>query len=716
MFLSIAIFVIYSHTTDHSFISFDDRLNITGNPHVRSGLSIQNVKWAFTFTQKGDRHYWHPLTSISHMLDCHFFGLNPLGHHLSNISLHIINTLLLYILFFKMTTTRWKSALIAALFALHPLNVESVIWVAERKNVLSTLFWFLTMLAYTGFAKERTILRYLLVFICMLFGLLCKPILVTLPFVLLLLDFWPLKRINFHFLKSGTINPYPSINQFVILFIEKLPLFALSTFWVYLSSLSMGRLGVIIPSEAVPMNLRLANALVSYVKYLWKMIWPFNLSIFYPFPSKMLPLWQLSGAIFFIILITLTSIWVIRKKPWLTVGWLWYLGTLFPVIGLVQNGLWPEMADRWTYVPLIGIFIMIIWEIPDLHRGWSTRKTLHIAITTCFLFLFICLSTIQVTYWRNNRTLYEHAINVTTDNAVAYNNLGSALTKNGKIDAGIESFRKAIEIFPKFKQANYNLGRVLAAGQKKAEAKYFLKKALKIDPMFVEAYNNLGAIFMMEGNLEQAAESFSKALKLNPNLVYAHYNLGILMTKQGKTDEAFKHLSEAVKLKPDFSIAINKLNLIKKSRKNLEAKINRIKLQLILNPKDPFLHYKLGVIYKKHYRLDEALDQFQMAFSLKPDFIQALNNIALIYFERKDYNKAIHVFHKALELQPANNVFYYNIGCLYSIQNKKNQSVEYLQKAVENGYDNLLKLRKDKDLENIRSMPEYKKLLEKLNN
>jgi len=699
------IFAVYFHIASHDFISFDDRLNVTENPHVSSGLSIPNIIWAFKFTQKGDNHYWHPLTSISHMLDCHLFGLNPAGHLLNNLFLHMANTLLLYILLLKMTSERWKSLFVAFIFAIHPLNVESVSWVAERKNVLSTFFWFLTMLLYLIFVKRRSLIKYIFVLTCMLLGLLCKPILVTLPCVLLLMDIWPLKRITVVFSKSG-------ISGLIFLLIEKIPLFVFSAFWAYLSSLSMERLGVTISYQLIPMKLRVANALLSYVKYLWKMIWPFNLAIFYPFPLKMPPFWQVYGSALFLVVVSIYSISVLNKKPWLTIGWLWYIGTMFPVIGLVQNGLWPAMADRWAYVPLIGILVAVAWSIPGLLEGLRSRhKGLIKAFSIGFTCILILLTGIQIGYWKDSKTLFEHAVEETEGNSVAYNNLAGALIKSGNIEEGLDNYRKALKINPNFVQANFNIGKVLATQKKILEAESFFKKVIDLDPMYEDAYHNLGVVYQMKGNLDLATEYFSKTIRLNPELAIAHYSLGSVLANQGKVDPAFEHLSRAVQLKPDFTEAIVRLKFITKIRDEVDAKIKKLQLQLASDPENPFIHYRIALENKKIRRTDKAFDFIQKALSIKPDFPQALQILAIIYTDKKEYDLAIHCFKEAIKLEPRNSYYYYNIACIYSIQNKTVLSLEWLQKAVDNGYNNWKRIKEDKDLENIRSTPEFQALI-----
>jgi len=360
LFLGLVTLSVYWQVVDHEFIIYDDPSYVTENHHVQAGLTLKSLAWSFSFTEKEDT-YWHPLTWISHMLDCQFYGLNPGMHHLNNLILHIASSLLLFLAFKRMTGEVWKSAFIAALFALHPLNVDSVAWIAERKNVLSTFFWMLTMLSYAYYSERPGPWIYLLTLLFFALGLLAKPMLVTLPFVLLLLDYWPLGRLRLPTIPSG-----------FRLFMEKAPFIVLAVFIAYLSFSSSEDLGIMISLETKPMDLRIANALVSYVSYMEKMVWPQSMAVHYPYP-RMIPIWKSICAGLFLGLVSLSVILAIKRKPYLSVGWLWFLGTLVPVIGLVQNGLWPAMADRWAYVPLIGLFIMIAWGAPELAVRWLGR-------------------------------------------------------------------------------------------------------------------------------------------------------------------------------------------------------------------------------------------------------------------------------------------------------------------------------------------------------
>ena len=704
LLLSVAVFMGYFHVTQYPFISFDDELNITGNSHVKTGLSLENIKWAFQFTRQGEKHYWHPLTSISHMVDCHFFGLNPFMHHMTNLLHHTLNVILIFLIFKKMTNERWKSFFIALLFAIHPINVESTAWVAERKNVLSSNFWLFSIIFYLAYIRKPTLFRFIPIIITMLLGLLSKPILVVLPFSLLLIDIWPLKRITWRGQSLLVL-----FQDFYKLFREKILLFVLSGCGVCLSSLSMQKLGVNITVESVPMSLRIANAIISYPKYLWKIFWPFDLAIFYPFPIDMPKIWNLIASLLTLIFISLYAITQVKQRPWFTVGWFWFLGILLPAIGLMQNGLWPAMADRWCYLPMIGISIIIAWGIPDLLQHYSYRKNILLISTTVYFSIIATILYLQTHYWKDNKTLFQHAVNVTRNNAVAHNNLANAFVKSGNPDKGIAQYRIALTLNPKFQQAIYNMGKVLAEQQKTEEAKIYFQKALKIDPMFAEAAHNLGSIFMMEKNYEQAEKYFYMAIHLNPNSESTYFNLGIIKANKGKLNDAIDFFQKAVSLKPDFQEAKNKQYIIQQFINNTKEEINRIKKSSI---KSHLYYFQLGLLYMKIDNIDEAQRLFRQSLEIKPDFISGLNELVHIYTANKQYNMAIELLKNAIHRFNSPQNIYYNIACIYSMQDKVEDALIWLEEAIENGYDNWDLINSDKDLDKIRNTVPYEQFMQ----
>ena len=550
LFLVIAILAVYWQMNYHEFINFDDASYILENQHVQKGLTSESISWAFGFT---DISYWHPLTWLSHMLDCQIYGLIPGMHHRTSLIFHIVNSILLFFVLQKMTGALWKSAFVAALFALHPINVESVAWVAERKNLLSTFFWMLTMLAYVYYTSHPNLYRYFLTFLLLMLGLMAKPMLVTLPFVLLLLDYWPLGR----FRQQSTFN----------LILEKIPFFALSAVSAYISSISVQRYGIVVSMELVPMKLRLANALVSYVQYIEKMIWPKNLAIFYPFPDT-LPIWQVFGAGLFLVSISFLVLLNFRKKPYLCIGWLWFLGTLIPVIGLKQAGLWPAIADRWAYVPLIGIFLIISWGIPELVSKWRHKKIGLALAATVLLLILMTVTWLQVRCWTNSVSLFKNAFEVTANSYIVHFKLGEALTETDKTEEAISHYREVLRLKPGYAHAHHNLGSILADQGKTNEAMNHYIAALKINPKLERTHNNLGGILNRKGEMDKAIKHYFYALRLNNNYAEAYNNIGVVLALKGKFNRAIVFFRIALRIKPDYPHAQNNLkNALKSLRK-----------------------------------------------------------------------------------------------------------------------------------------------------
>ena len=426
----VATFAIYSQIQDHEFINFDDDRYITDNLNVKAGLTSESVKWALTNSSHGE---WAPVMWLSHIFDYQFYELNPKGHHLTNLFFHIANSLLLFLVLFRMTGAIWQSAFVAAMFAFHPLNVESVAWVSERKNVLSTLFWLLTMWTYIRYVEKSTIKKYGLVLLFFALGLMSKPMLVTLPFVLLLLDYWPLGRLKLGQERDGNETSEKNTarrSEVFRLVLEKIPLFLLTTGLSIVTFIITKSLGAMNYAEDVTFSTRLTNAMVSYLEYLGKMIWPEKLAIFYSHPGNTLAVWKGILCGMALVGITIISIRLIRKAPYFAVGWFWYLGTLVPVIGIVQVG-GQAMADRYTYIPLIGIFIIAAWGVPELISKWRYKEKVLSISVGIIIFTLLITTWRQVSHWKNSITIFKHAIRVTDKKypnfSVVHNNLGIAL-------------------------------------------------------------------------------------------------------------------------------------------------------------------------------------------------------------------------------------------------------------------------------------------------
>lgn len=502
-------FVTYKQVLYHQFIIFDDTVYITENPHIQKGLTFENIRWAFT---TGRASNWHPITWLSHIVDYEMFGLNPRGHHLVNVLLHTANTLLLFGVLNAMTGAVWQSAFVAALFALHPLHIESVAWVAERKDVLSGLFFMLTVAAYLRYVRQTGTKWYLLTILLFALGLMAKPMLVTLPFVLLLLDYWPLGRFG--------------VNRPAKLVREKVPFFVLSAVSSVVTFLVQQSTGAVSTMEKFPPATRIANAMVSYMVYLEKMVWPSRLAVLYPYPVDGLPVQQVIKAVLLLTGVSYLVIRLARNHKYLLVGWLWYAGTLVPVIGLVQVGS-QAMADRYTYLPSIGIFIMVAWGFDELLTGRRWRETaLGVSAAAVLLVLSTCTGA-QLRYWQNSVTLFEHTLEVTSNNHTAYNNLGIAYGRLGRYQEEMEAYKQAIRINPDSAEAQCNLGVVYIKLGDYDKAIKALKQALRIKPDYVYEYGNLGVAYFKLGSYEKAIEAFKQAVKIKPDLAETHYNLGV---------------------------------------------------------------------------------------------------------------------------------------------------------------------------------------------
>jgi Tfp pilus assembly protein PilF len=548
LFLIAATLIVFGQVKNYEFTNYDDGVYVTENYYVQRGITVKGLLWAFTAIHASN---WHPLTWLSHMLDCHLYGLSPGNHHLTSLLFHIANTLMLFLVLQMMTKTLWANAFVAAMFALHPLHVESVAWVAERKDVLSAFFWILTIGAYGYYCKRPNLNRYLLVALSFTLGLMSKPMLVTLPFTLLLLDYWPLCRIRWG---QSECDGYPQVVQFMNfwkrqpflfhLVLEKVPFFALAGASSLLTFFAQQQGGAVRSLELFPIGTRIANALISYVNYIGKMVWPSSLAVFYPYPQAF-PIWQVMGATLFLLGVSILAVYLGKRYPYFLVGWLWYLVTLVPVIGLVQLGS-QAMADRYTYIPLIGLFIIGGWGIPGILSRLHYRKII-LAISAGILFSSLMIVTReQVKHWQNSITLFNHALHVTVNNFVACKQLGFALYSQGKFREAVPFFVSALEIKPDHPETYNNLGAALAHLGKTQEAIASFSKSLRIKPDSAEVYNNLGTLFMQEGKIQEAIENYSKAVQIKPDFPAAHFSLGLSYLSIGDFKSAF-HEYETLK-------------------------------------------------------------------------------------------------------------------------------------------------------------------------
>ena len=547
---------VFGQTLAHDFVNFDDHIYVYENPLVVKGLSTEGIVGAFTHTHALN---WHPLTTLSHMLDCQLYGLNAGGHHLTNVILHTISVLLLFLVLSQMTGGLWRSAFVAALFAIHPLHVESVAWVAERKDVLSGVFFMLTLAAYSHYARAPSRSRYLLVALLFACGLMSKPMLVTLPFVLLLLDYWPLDKFKDENSEVGS-----RLRRLVM---EKIPFLALST-CSCLVTLFTQRQGPHAMDQLFFLW-RLNNAFVSYLTYIWQMLWPVRLAVFYPHPNNRLPLVEVTVAIAFLIGVSLLVIRLRQSKPYLVTGWFWYLGMLVPVIGLIQVGEQAH-ADRYTYLPQIGLYIVIVWSIGDLLLE-STSRVRRAIVGVAAAIIIVSLSArafSQTSYWKNSETLWNHTLSVTSDNDVAHNNLGFLFLRSGELDKAISEFQTALDIRSRNTQRHYSLGAALiqnnmgnafARKQLWNEAIGHLQEAARLRPDYADAYFNLGSVLFQQGRIDDAITQWRKALAIRPTDAEAHRNVASALRKQGNVKGAIAEYEQALNITPEDSVALNNL-------------------------------------------------------------------------------------------------------------------------------------------------------------
>ncbi len=588
--LAAAVVLVFGQTIRHDFVNYDDDEYFYANPHIQQGLTLRSVAWAFQTTYAGN---WFPLTWLSLMLDVSLFGSGPAAPHFMNVLLHAGNTILLFLLLDRLTGAWWRSALVAGLFGLHPLHVESVAWVTERKDVLSTCFGFLALLMYGRYVQSRgQPLRsraYWLAVVFFALGLMSKPMLVTWPLVMMLLDDWPLGR--------------------QVSWKDKLPFFALAavssgvTVWAQRSG------GALESLARLPVEIRAANALVAYVGYIQKTFWPVELAAFYPLRAN-LPATTVAGSVAVLVVVTALVIGRRHQAPWLLTGWLWYLTTLLPVIGLVQVGA-QAMADRYTYVPLIGLFIIACWSLP-------ARRIVVAPAAVVVLGVCATLSWVQVGHWKDTETLFRHALRVTRGNWLAHYNLATHASATGRVQDAIAHYQQALSIEPEFAEAHNNLGVLLTQEGRLDEAIGHLERALQIKPDSVEAHNNLGVALTHAGRIEESVLHYRTALRLKPGYAQAAYNWGRSCVLLGRLSEAIQHWQQALRIQPDYAEA----------------------------------HYDLGVALAASGRLPEAIEHWQQAVRINPDFAEAHYNLAVASEHAGKTTEAIRHCEEALRVRP----------------------------------------------------------------
>ena len=637
----------------NDFIDYDDPDYLTQNFHVQQGLTWENFRWAFASTR--ETGFWHPLAWISHMLDCQLFGLNPEGHHLMGLLFHTLNAVLVFLVFRTMTGAVWRSWLVAAFFGLHPLRVESVAWAAERKDVLSALFALLTLLAY---AKAVTSDKcqatrngkfpspvtchvscwYWLALLFFALGLMSKPMLVTLPFVLLLLDYWPLKRL-------AVPDPRPAAGRLVL---EKIPFVLAAAAAGSIAFLTQHAANA--TSVGLPLAARLQNAVVAYGRYLGKLFYPVNLAFFYPHPGYW-PAWAVAACGAGLAGSVVAAIAQRRRHPYLPVGWFWFLGMLVPVIGLVQVG-GQSLADRFTYLPSIGVLLVLIWGVEELTRPWRQRTVGLTAVAAIALIACIGLTRQQIGYWRNGETLCRHALEVTSNNHVAHFCLGVAFEKQGRPDRAIGEYRAALAAQPGYAAAHNNLGFALSNEGRFDEALAEFQEALKWNAEPAKTHFGMGIVFGREGRGSDAVAQFREAVKGQPDWPEAHYNLGIALEHAGQLEESAAELQSAVMREPNSAEFRFNLGNVLAGLNRPDQAIEQFRKSLQLQPTSVECRVNLANALARTGRLDEAIDQFRQALKERPDLAEIHNNLGLALAMHGQMEDAAAEFREALTLKP----------------------------------------------------------------
>lgn len=598
-FLILVTSFVFWDVRTHKFLNYDDPLFVTENSHVQQGLTPEGIVWAFTNMEAKN---WHPLTWLTHMLDCEIYGLNAGGHHVTNLVFHLANTAMLFLVFLRMTGAFWRSAFVAALFAIHPLHVESVAWIAERRDVLSGFFWILTIAAYAHYTRRPSIWTYLLVLLLFSFGLMAKPMVVTLPLVLLLLDYWPLGRF-----RVGPVNQDFTLAQgasqallrqgrarALQLISEKIPMFAISALASIVAFVAQHRAGAVMDLHVLTVEARIANAIFSYMAYMRKMIWPDRLAVFYPHPGIHLNMWLAAGAALGLLCISALAVRAARTKPYIAVGWAWYVVTLLPVIGLVQIGS-QSMADRYSYLPLIGLFIIGAWGMGDLAATTFSRRMVSAFFGAILVIAFAISSWFQVNHWRNNISLFEHTLSVTEDNWSAHNNLGMALAEQGRYGQALVHFTEAHQLGPADPTFRKNMAIALAALGRLDEAAIRWSDDSQKESDLLVTYNELGTALTQLGRYEAAITCYTRALQISSDCPVCHRNMGVALAEVGRVDEALANYSKALRA----------------------------------DPNDPMTHNNAGVIFAKQGRRQEAIFHFSEAVRLDPEYVMAHRNLDL---------------------------------------------------------------------------------------
>lgn len=643
--LALAAAGIYWQVHGFDFVNYDDPDYVTENPMVRAGLTFKGIGWAFThFTLSN----WHPLTWISYMLDCQLFGVNAGGPHVENVLFHAANAILLFLLLYQLTHAQWRSAIVAALFALHPLHVESVAWISERKDVLSTFFGLLSLMAYVRYANELKVqspkskVAYTWALIFFALSLLAKPMLVTLPFLMLLLDFWPLQRVENSGWRTFLTPPFAKLAR------EKWPWFALVA--VSCATTLFAQNGAAATTAHFPMKWRLFNATESYFWYFEKTFWPTKLAVFYPMEHNR-PIGLFLIAIVFLALVTIAAVATIKRRPFLLVGWLWFLGTLVPVIGLVQVGS-QSTADRYSYVPMIGLLIAIIWLAHDWFID-SKAKIIAGGIAATVVLVVLAIATVfQIQYWKNSVTLFSHALAVTHDNDTALNNLGAAFYELGRNEDALKMYQLALGIDPSAADVHKNVGLVLAKTGKPDEALFQYQEAVRLNPNSAELQNFLAETLTTRGNKDEALGHYSEAVRLMPANAQYQNDLAVALVGVGKKTEALPHYQQAVWLDPSNARYQNNFATALARAGDGTGAVQHYAAAIRADPKFAEAYSNLGGLLALHHEFNDALAQYSEAVRLSPTNATIRFNTGLVLVKLGRTDEAIVQFTEAARLRP----------------------------------------------------------------
>ena len=658
--------IAYEPVRHNDFVDYDDDIYVTNNPTVQSGLNLKSLIWAFSRPHIAN---WHPLTLLSHMLDCQLFGLNPFWHHLTSLFFHIANTLLLFWIFNKMTGLVWPSAFTAAAFALHPLHVESVAWVAERKDVLSGFFWMLTITAYIRYTERRCVGRYLFVFFAFGLGLIAKSMLVTLPFVLLLLDYWPLDRLRWE---------RQNIRRLIT---EKIPLFILTLFSGIIAFISQHGARTSELLIDVSLSGRISNAIISYLVYILKTFYPTRLAVLYPHPGNNISVYKPIVAFIILVVISAGVIYMARRCRYLVVGWLWYLGTLVPVIGFVQFGL-QAMADRYTYLPSIGLFIMVALGVAELFAKWRYRR-IGFAIAAGFAVIGMLLCTrLQLRHWRNSETLFKHAISVTKNNFTMHYNYGKVLSDKRRFKEALGHFVQALQINPRDHEARNNKGLALLDLKKYDEANLCFKEALALRPGHYETILNMGLVMARQGKFNQAVKHFNTVLEMKPYWSRVQYNLGLALTQMGRLDDAFRHLTKALYIEFGLENTDDKQPLIYETYTEIDKIIEYGGKPLKIGPNYAAANYLLGEAMFQNDRTKDALKCWTVTLLLEPDNHKAHNSLGEAFYQLGKTEQAVEKWIEAIRLNPDDAESHFNLGEALVNQDKFDEAVKHFNEAL----------------------------------